>query len=206
MKIQELINEVVGYNRLYHSLKPDFAVQALTKNLLEGRTTQRFWPDGRRLKDNNPEYDNSFWFKGISTTRDRQFAEGWNMVVFELDKAEIQKTHKIIPFNWGYSIPRDNDHKREREEFIVTSRIYKTQQQMKDEYAEYVDSLSREEYLAKRDSLQLDWMFRPEGKPVKLDKCLKGIYVDKDILNYSSLFQKDTDFLQNHPKFLGFYE
>jgi translation initiation factor IF-1 len=105
-------------NVVYHGMKIPFAMQALRADKLEGRTIQRYWPDGKRMKDNQPGYDESFWLKGFSTTRDIKYAQTWGEVVLELDKNKIAQRFKIIPFNWGYSIPADNHHKKEREEFI----------------------------------------------------------------------------------------
>ena len=56
---------------LYHSYRDiAFAILAIKNNEIAATSTQRFWKDGRRLKDDNTDYYSSFWMKGVSTTRD----------------------------------------------------------------------------------------------------------------------------------------
>lgn len=108
-----------GYSGLQ---KVRHAEQALAKNEMAATSTQRWWPDGRRRKENDPDYRDSYWMKGVSLSRDPKYAMGWGNVVFALDQRKIAQRYKIIPFNWGYSIPSGNHHKREREEFVAVKR------------------------------------------------------------------------------------
>jgi hypothetical protein len=176
---------------LYHAISFDHSVTALTNDELLGTTTQRYWPDGNRRKDNASDYNDSFWMKGISFTRDWRFAQSFNNVVFSLDQALLSNRYKIIPFNWGFSLPKGNHHKREREEFLVTKMTGSTF--MEPEDPDDPTSGSR---------LNVKAMKAPNGKVAPLSRYLLGIYVQKPKHSF------DTDYIEqivNHPKFLGFY-
>ena len=89
-------------------------------------STQRFWADGRqRLEKIDPDYENSFWMKGISFTRDIRYAMSWGRLVISIDQAKLAQRIKMLPYNWGYHMsgwaPQDTN-KREREEFAIVKR------------------------------------------------------------------------------------
>lgn len=75
-------------NVLYHGIKIENAVKGLKDGVLEPRTTQRYWDDGRCLRDDNPDYNKSGWMYGWSTSRDRFLAStfGGVLMVFDRDK------------------------------------------------------------------------------------------------------------------------
>ena len=54
----------------------------LINNKIDGYTWQRYWPDGKRRKDDDPDYNKSFYMKGLSLTREIDYAKSWNGVVF----------------------------------------------------------------------------------------------------------------------------
>lgn len=196
MKISQLLEATRAGNVVYHGMKANFALQALRADKLEGRTIQRYWPDGKRMKDNQPGYDESFWLKGFSTTRDIKYAQTWGEVVLELDKNKIAQRFKIIPFNWGYSIPADNHHKKEREEFIVTGKLPYTQKQMQDVESEYGRKYDNDEH----------WLNKAVGKPIApLHQYITAIYADESLKNDPR--QADlVKSLEAHPKFKGYYK
>lgn len=183
--------------KLYHGYsKPEFAALAIKNNELSATTAQRFWADGKRRKDNDPEYKNSYWMKGVSTTRDFKYAKSWGNVVFSLDQSKINQNYKIIPFNWGYSIPSGNDHKREREEFVVK----------KSTLDNYFDSFDDDEPEDKQ--FNFNRFNSVEGSIKPLNKFLTGIWMDQWLEKNSSYWnesKESLDLLKNHSLFKGYY-
>jgi hypothetical protein len=108
---------------LYHAVKLENVMSILDRNSILGYTSHRYWSEGKRYKDNQPEYEESFWMKGISMTRDLQYALNWGMVVLVFDRKEIQKQHPIEPYSWGFHLENGSGHyKKEREDFVVLSK------------------------------------------------------------------------------------
>ena len=117
------LNEFLGQsNLLYHGLDFYKLEIFLREDRIPGYSGQRYWKDGRRRKDNEKDYNESMWYKGISTTRDLNFAKQWGQTIIVFDKDKLKQDYKIVPYQWNYSISADyiKDHKHEREEFIVT--------------------------------------------------------------------------------------
>lgn len=172
----------------------NFFADAIVHDRIVGSTTQRYWPDGKRRKDNDPEYQSSNWMKGVSFTRDIKFAMKWGSAVIAVDKSIIAQRHKIVPFNWGYSIPSGNHHKREREEFVITHLG-----------GDYPNMLGFKE---------------PEGEIRNLSSMLKGIWLTQlSIHDPKEKYPLDTYYQKqllsgglsimdvvSHPKFKGFYD
>ena len=153
---------------LYHGYKdPEHFASAMARDSMLGTTTQRWWKDGSRLKDDHPDYDTSNWMKGISLTRDPHFAMQWGRVIIAVDRNIVAQRHKIIPFNWGYSIPArydtsPQDHKREREEFVMTHK--------------------GGDYRDEEGQMDHNQFRQPEGEIKGLSKYLRGIWLDKSMV------------------------
>lgn len=184
----ESINEASPVSTpLYHAISADRASNALISNSLGGYTTQRFWPDGKRRRENDPGYENSWWYKGISTTRDLRYAAKWNYVVFEFDKNKLNQKYKIIPYAWNYHMsdspsPFPNDHFRhkiEKEEFVITGKMPPFMTPLSNEF----DELPEPEQ-DKHIELFNTFTDKPIGKIEPLDKFLTGIYVTKELDGY----------------------
>jgi len=191
MKYQEILES--SGSVLYHGVKKiKYAASALRNDAIPATSTQRFWKDGKRRKDNDPEYKSSFWMKGVSMTRDRLYAESWGDVVFIIDKTILSYKYKIIPFNWGFSIapPHQNHHKREREEFVVVKSTYDTYMKTDDEDDEKFFDMKR--------------FMTPEGSVKPLSIMLKGIVADSYLKTKRN--QEDIEYILNHKKFFGFYD
>jgi hypothetical protein len=182
-----LINILLEDSRahLYHAVKAAYAINALNKNILDAYTFQRYWSDGRRRKDDDPNYSKSFYYRGISLTRDIEYAIKWSDVVFVFDQDALRNKYKLIPYNWGYSIGRGykqgSRSKREREEFLIVSKIEKhlTNQQL------------------------INVLKTPGGGIEPLDKYLIGFYISKD---YYEIFGDSNDnikILKANPNYLG---
>lgn len=190
IKLKTLLLE--SFQNLYHAMRVEYAYEALKKNALEGRSIQRYWPDGKRRHDTDKQYDKSFWMKGLSLTRDINFAKRWGAVVLELDASKLRSHYKIIPFAWNYQFdPKSRtdriDYKKEREEFLLTAKLPRTQYQL--------------------NKSVKDWLNKPYGKPIPLGHTLLGIWMDKRA--YDTFYgprDASTQFIVNHPKFRGFFE
>lgn len=177
--------------------EPKWAIAALKDDKLVGSSAQRYWPDGVRRKDDDPEYRNSFWMKGLSMTRDFEYAKMWGDVVMVFDQRLLSQRHKIEPFNWGFSIPGGNHHKREREEFVV---LKKTGDTFGDENFSGT-GVTR---------LDLNRFKEPEGAIVPLTKYLIGFWLDETLNEPEGykhgMTEADLEYLKTHPKCLGYFK
>lgn len=163
---------------LYHAITEKYAKIALASDALACHGFQRTWPGGKRLKDDHPDYNDSWWMRGISLTRDINYAKGWNPVIFVFDQEQLTTKWKIVPYNWGYSIggtyKQEGRQKREREEFLITKVIKK--------------ALPYKEFMAERD--------KPAGFIKPLSKYLVGFYIKDKYFD-------DIDFFMSHPLYMG---
>lgn len=206
---------------LYHGVAHRNAIQQLQQDFIQGLTNQRFWPDGRRLRDNHLEYEDSFWLRGISTTRDQNYAKDWADVVYVLDQSKLTQRYKVIPYNWGYSNSRNNkpDPKREREEFIVLGKHYTTMQKFIDDHNDRLDDIYDELSAAEKagDQGRVDqllklkkemgyamdkWNAPPKMKLQPLSNYLLGIYADQV---HKTLDAKNIEVITKHPLFKGYF-
>jgi hypothetical protein len=176
IKLLEILKEInleeQSRANLYHGLKFKYAIPALKANKLDAYTFQRFWPDGKRRKDDDPEYQNSYYYRGLSLTRDPKYASGWSHVIFEFNQDALKTKYKIIPYNWGYSIGKGYEQgsrvKHEREEFLITSTIDRP--------------------LTNSQLSQI--LKKPGGSVEPLNKFLEGIYLSKRV--YDIYTDNDT--------------
>lgn len=183
-----LINILLEDSRahLYHAVQATYAIDALNKNFLDAYTFQRYWPDGKRRKDDDPDYYKSFYYRGVSLTRDIEYALRWNDIVFEFDQNALKTKYKLIPYNWGYSIGKGYKQgprsKKEREEFLIVSKIEK--------------SLTNQQLV--------DVLKTPGGRIQPLDKFLVGFYISKRFYEIFGGDSNDTiKILKDNPKYLG---
>ena len=183
IRFSEYITEEVSRADLYHALEAKYAINALELNRLDCYGFQRTWPGGKRLKDDMPGYDDSWWMRGISLTRDVEYAKKWQSVVFIFDQDKLKQKYKIVPYNWGYSIGRGYEQgmnmKREREEFLITKVIK--------------HSLKGRKFLNERE--------KSGGSIEPLDIYLKGF-----LINPKYMKDDHYNYLTQHELFAGFYE
>lgn len=175
----QFVNEEASRAPLYHAIKFDRAKKALQENKLDCYSFQRIWPEGKRLKDDQPGYYNSQYLRGISLTRDFEYAKSWNDIVFEFDQEKLKQKWRIVPYNWGYSIGGEYKQgvrmKREREEFLITG-------------------ITKEKLNLKN----------PVGSIYPLDKYLNGFWIDSFLTTLNS-HDDGIEKLMNHPLFCGFF-
>ena len=184
---------------LYHALKSDRAIKALSENKLGGYSIQRIWEGGKKLKDDQPGYDESDFMRGISTSRDIDFCAKWNDIIFVFDQDKLRNKYKIEPYNWGNSIGRgyiQKTIKREREEFVITG--YSK--------SHMINPKTGKKY--KNDWKRLDnfskMIENPNGYIEPLDKYLIGFFISERVEKY--IDEKDKAILKSHKKYLGVYE
>lgn len=185
----------LGTHVLYNSMEAQYASMALRDNRMLATSARRFWPDGRRRKEDWEGYEESFWMKGISFTRDPHYALKWKDVTFALDSSKLRNRISIVPFAWNYhfcnqaSMGREIDHKREREEFAIFSRK--------------PDDFQRSE--ENGGGLDMNRWQEPGGSLDNLDQYLLGIMVNKRILEIygEEDFSKRFPGILDHPKYKG---
>lgn len=207
MRIKQ-ITEAVSDSLLYHAVKIEYAVKQLANDKIEGRSSQRVWPDGVRRKDDDEHYDDHWLLKGISTTRDFSFAKNFNNVVYILDRDLIAHNYKIIPYNWGFHIGGgfvQKDIKREREEFVVFNVLKKSFDDLAKEWENYIqhhdENPDEFEFISRHD-----YVFQPSGELKPLSRYLRGVMIADYIVK---IYGEDNDMVRtimSHPKFKGIYK
>jgi hypothetical protein len=218
---------------LWHAAKLKHAAQALDQGFLQAYTSHRYWPDGIRRKEDDPLYENSFWMYGWSMTRKREYAQGWSDVLFEFDADKIAETFKIEPLTWNNLFSHNKKMiKKEFEEFVIAHYEPRSIDDMKSaekdreiQYDKIYDQMrfarndeERESMQTQLDNLKkndISWMQdwqKPRGKPLKVDKCVKAIYMSEFSYN---IYLKDGkgspgyEYLLSvvtHPLFKGLYK
>ena len=232
MSIQKYLKDKLEnkgkYTSLYHGVNLEVAAQIIDNDKMEARTNQRYWEDGKKRKDNDPDYETSKWMKGWSMTRTFDYAFLWSGLVLEFDKKDLQKEFKIEPISWNYTIGRMNtfdiDHKKEREEFIIASRTGKSTKDYERIIREKQDA-AYEEYEKTKDINKLrkqgdidfiDLLKQPEGKPLlnllkqpegkpllNVNRKIKSIYISDELIEIYGIENKNIKKVLNHPKFKG---
>ncbi len=204
---------------LYHALEYKYAEQAIRDNRLSATSTQRFWPDGRRRKENWVDYQDSFWMKGVSLTRDLRYALRWKDITFVLDSRKLREKVKIIPFAWNYHFDDGEDslhsrlsgglppdHKREREEYAIVKRTPDTYKQPDGRF-DTERFRSVEGQIDGLDSFLLgivaDKVMIDPTKRWKGDKVVPALQ-DRDWAHNEEDLRAKHPLIFNHPKFKGF--
>jgi len=200
-------------NILYHGVKIEHAVDAIKKGHLEPRTTQRYWEDGRYLKDDHPDYEDSGWLYGWSTSRDKFLASTFGGVLFVFDKDKIKEEFKVQPISWSYRLSQGSQYfKKEREDFIVSHKnpLSMRSEKLLDAYHDYLDSLSENTPSEYKDQFEFHRLHNMKPKNLDLTKCLKSIYINKHIIDIYKDGSKDNieklDFLMNHSLYKGSFD
>ena len=209
-------------NLLYHGVDFRIFLDIINRGSILGHTSHRYWPEGKRYQKSHPKYQESYWMRGLSTSRNVNYSLSWRLFVFVFRKEVIQQQFKIQNYNWfhhGENVPQI---KNEYEEFIVFNKTGKTYL-MKDnenykkelkEYEKYyeqmTDSDEKKEYLKFLESfrkqgtnLDLQDMKNPIGEMELSDDLFLGFIINPTYFDYYS-FDSEMEFVVNHPKFLGY--
>jgi hypothetical protein len=119
-------NEIITEGRdalLYHGYGNTVHLStALSSGKMAATSTQRFWADGRRRTEQEPDYRDSYWMKGVSFTRNMRYAMAWGWAVIAVNQAKLVQRTKVIPFSWNYHMAGDghgHNFRQEHEEFAI---------------------------------------------------------------------------------------
>lgn len=200
MKITDLV-EGVSDPLLYHAVSIERAARQLEDDTIHGYTSQRVWKDGVRRKEDDPKYKDHWQLKGISATRDFDFAKKFGGVVYVLDRNVLQQRYKIVPYNWGFHIAGSyvqRDKKREREEFVVFNVLKKSFDELEREWREKYEDNDVDDFINK-----FDYMFAPKGSLHPLSKYLRGIFINEYLIEIYGEDHEDIHTVMTHPKFKG---
>lgn len=210
-------------SNLYHGLKLNYSVEALQRGSLLGRTTHRFWEDGKRYKDNHEQYNNNYWMKGVSLSRDLEYSLNWSDVLFVFDK-NTMKSSTIEPYSWhSHFSDTIKTHKEEREEFLVLAKSkkryknkdnpswaeeyseavsYDTSKMSEEERSDYQNYLNQ--LIKDGDKNDLRALKSPEGEFSFIENdSLIGFVIKDTTLDVFGVNNEEVQFLINHPKFIG---
>jgi hypothetical protein len=231
-KINQMIDFMRSMNNqgarqtLWHGLKVSHAAKQLEQGVLEAHTSHRYWPDGIRRKENDPLYEDSFWMYGWSMTRKREYACGWGSVVFELDAEKIAQSFEVMPISWNNLFSHHKTfQKKEFEEFVISFKDNRTIQNLKDADIQRdndIDKLEQQQRKVDIDSpeyqalaQQIDALYakpswfkeweNPKGRPLDLNKCLKGIYINEEDKKIFEGYE-ELAVIVNHPLYKGVFE
>lgn len=204
---------------VFHATKIEYVLGALNSGKIQGYTTQRYWADGRRRKENESDYEDSYWMKGISTTRSLEFARGWGGFIFVLDLEKIKQNRPVVPYAWNYLIKDSKypefrtNNKKETEEFVILSKKnkryrYSEREKFKEEYEEGIKSADPavvEYYQKEAGKLDVHAIKEPEGF-LNLNTCLKGIFITSSTLDIFGSNHPVVQEVMQHPLFIGILE
>ena len=223
--------EISAKGVLWHGVDFFKVETILDRGYFEAHTTQRFWDDGIRRKDNDPEYNNSKWMYGWSMSRDINVSKNFSFIIFACDKKELQKNMKVKPYSWGFSIASGFKHKREKEEFVISGGTIHSENYYKQEFARlekesdqlfdemYKDGVSLEEKEKIKEKIKdlenkmdqnnfVEQLTKPKGKKLPVSSAI-GFFIDKKEMDFfegicTKTEKNRIEKLITHPLFLGF--
>ena len=184
------------YSNVFHVVNIKYALIQLKTGEMLPNTTHRYWKDGRKyLDDGSDTYKSSYWYVGISTTRDTEFARifGGNKhsIIYELDIEKIKQNYKVIPIDWGSSIINRNlnNARKEAEEFIICNKYEKSLYNKK----------------TKKYDINKIENFKKNSVKFKLNRYLVSIYFPSiEAIDYVLDHNKELyNLIINHPQYAG---
>lgn len=196
MKKYEILFKEMQYANSFHVVNSKYVFTQLKNNEIIPNTTHRYWKDGRKYMDDGSDiYKSSYWYVGISTTRDTEFARvfGGNKrsIIYELDIEKIKQNYKVIPIDWGSSIINRNlnNARKEAEEFIICNKYEKSLYNKKTK---------------KYDISKIENFIKTSPR-LKLDRYLVSIYFPSiEAIDYVLDHNKELyNLIINHPKYAG---
>lgn len=218
------VNLSKNRQHVWHAISIKNIIEILDSMELKPYTSHRYWPDGKRRKESDPDYEDSYWMYGWSTTRKKEYAMNWNSVVFELDIESISTRFKVKPFSWNFLFNHKTNNRKEYEEFIISEYVAKSHSDLKQEDIDKdneidrlfdlkqstTDIVQKELYQKQIDELyeKPTWFSRwqeSHGKSINLNKCLKGIYLDKSHLDIYGKDHPACKKIMEHPMFKGLF-
>lgn len=216
-----------GENIVWHGMTDrDFDKLVENEYQMKAYTTQRYWKDGKIRKDNEPDYNSSFWYHGWSFSREKQVSTNFGEIVFAIDLNEVKKTNSVIPISWNYTIgrmdPKKINHKKEQEEFVIAHKgkysmgwvqeqsiiLEKRCDELYDLLYNFTGTEDEKEELIKEKNainefFEENWhkkiMGGPKGKDLNIKKISKGFF----LIPYENSSPEQIMTLSKHPMCLG---
>lgn len=216
-----------GKDLVWHGMNFD-KFQKLEENggAMKAYTTQRYWKDGKLRKDNEPDYNDSYWYHGWSFSRSKKVSSSFGEILYAIDLNEVKKEFKVVPISWNFTIgkAKNLNHKKEQEEFVIAHKgkhsleeIARKSQYYEQRYDEILDLL-KDGKITEKEKKELNkeikeieefgdinWfkkiMQGPKGKEMNINKFSKGFFVVNKFLT-----DEQIEILKAHPKFLGIVE
>jgi hypothetical protein len=205
------LKELLPFKGFWHSIKQEHIESIFSNNLLEARTTQRYWNNGMVYRDDaKGVYENSHYMKGWSISRDKMYAIMWNSVTLLLDSDAIKRDFKIKPISWNYRSQHCKvNFNKEREEFIISNFMNQTFDEIKEEYFEITDQIyddkgdeALQEWRKENGSDFIEYWQRKGKRTIDFNKYLLGVFVCKE--SYDIYKGRGFNLAVNHPLFKGF--
>ena len=205
------VKDLIQYKGLWHSIKKEHLNLILDNNYLESRTTQRYWKNGVVLRDDDRDaYQESFYMKGWSTSRDKFYSLAWSGITLLLDESAIRRDFKVKPISWNYrNACCKVNFDKEREEFILSNFIDQTFEEIKQEYFDITDRIyddlgkdALKKWQSENGTDFIFYMKRKGTKKIDLNKYLIGIFIDR--IEFDIYKGKGYEKALNHPLFKGF--
>ena len=214
-------------NILYHGIMLHHFLQCLEDGgKLKGRTSQRKFLDGKLRRDRDEDYDdleNLRWMYGWSMSRCLNVSKRFGGVVLVFDRNKIAQRYKIREISWNFTIGNlpitANNHKREKEEFVMSGAIgygpsfLKKKEQLLDLYGEMYDEFEEGEYQDQELKHQLNEMEKVinisfnemldleinQGKTLDINDAIGIYYFTQEKESENDI----PDAISQHPLFLG---
>jgi len=216
---------------LWHGTTVENAMRVFSEGCFQPFTSQRFWENGLRFKEDHPDYEKSKWMYGWCMSRDINVSKTFGEVLFAFEKSTLRQRFKVKPYAWNFSLVKETIHaKQEREEFILSGGIldslhhhedeqYRIEKEMDRLNAKlYSGTLDEDEEYALQDKvngLYDDWerlnfhekRKQAHGRVLPLEMAV-GFYLRKKDFESMGAYREILDgFVQDHSnKFLGFIE
>lgn len=198
---------------LFHASKIEHAASNIKRGYSKGRTVQRYWEDGRVLKDDHKDYNKSGWLHGWSMTRERNYAGVFGDVVFVFDKNKVKNDFKVKTLSWGYRVSGGAGYfKREREDYVIAGKDPRSENDLSEEFEKYQDEMDKlydlghkdpQKYKDIRSFQQKDW----SNKQLKMNEnTIKGFLVSDLVIEIFGEDNENVQFLLNHKMCMGIYD
>lgn len=206
---------------LWHGVSVLRVQEILSRGSFLPYTSQRFWFDGRVLKDNHKEYEISGRQYGWSMSRDLSISKRFGGVIFAFSKNDVRNNFKVIPVAWNYLFgKRVADYKKEKEDFVcsggyIRSKAYYDEKceflnleidKVEDSY--YSKKISKEERDKKIEMLNKEYeenhyfglIGKTHGKALPVENAM-GFFISEKEKEH---FSKYCEELEKHSMFLGY--
>ena len=193
---------------LFHGMNYEFFEKLIEKQKMPPKTSQRFWSDGRYLKDNHPDYEKSGWMFGWSMSRSKELAACFGEVLIVFDRKKLEEDFKIKTLSWSFRNSASEgrvSYKKEREDFVIGTKINKTFKEMQEDYSEAIFNLEieQDEYRDFRDyAIKSN---KHKNIDLRYKDYIIGFYLAMPDQKIRKGMFDNYKYLENNKLFLGFF-